>query len=228
MSLHVLHANVYAANRRKRGALRRARRTGADIISINEGYTSWSLWRALDRYRATRGEGGSDRRRGANSTYTLTRKAITSLGSGTMQWSEQAQPEKFAPERWAAYTLLDHQVGKVAHINFHANATARKRKPGSPIRCEYRESMVSLERTIRYFKAEGYAVIVTGDLNWPKRDDDRNWTPGAIFARNDMKVWARGVDYVAHTNDLTLARATVIPETETGSDHPWLLATFTR
>lgn len=226
MTLTILHAPTHVV--RSPRVIRRATRTAADSIGFTEAYNAIGLLAARRRYRLTVGSGGRDERRGAKDTPVLTRKAHVSLGAGAMQVSEEVEPSKFGPDRWLTFSLFEHDdVGSVAHVHMHPNATVRNRRASAPIVREYRESMATLFTFVRFLRNEGYLVVVTGDLNYPNVKRGPEWTPHHTFARLGLDVWSVGVDYVAHDPRLALVRKQVI-RGGTDSDHPWLLATFRR
>ena len=227
--LTILHAPNHAPD--VAGAtIRLATRTGADSIGMSEAYRVTRLLAHVDGYRVTYGKGARDRRRGAKDVPILTKTTHASLGAGAVQISEAAKPVRLAPDRWLTFSLFASELGPVAHLNLHPNAGVAHAPATSARRREYAESMATLERYVRLFRLEGFLVVVTGDLNYPANlhEDVPAWAPSEVFRRLDLGVWSKHLDYIAFDQRLKLFGSGVMGRHETGSDHPWLLATFTR
>lgn len=127
--------------------------------------------------------------------------------------------------------LIANAEGNAKILKQDREAAARYAAPARVLRVrEYAESMKSLERYVRLFRLEGFLVVVTGDLNYPAELHEHLpvYAPAKVFERLDLAVWAEHLDYVAYDRRLTLTKRGVIDKRQTMSDHPWLLATFTR
>lgn len=224
----ILHAPNHAPST-SGATIRTALRTKAHSIGMTEAYRVTRLLAAVEDYRLTVGRGGRDQRRGAKDVPILTARSLVSYGAGAVQISEAAKPARLAPDRWLTFSLFESPAGPIAHLNLHPNAAIVGRDQAVPRVREYAESMLSLERYARLFRLEGFMPVVTGDLNYPQQlhDELPRYAPREVFQRLDLTVWAQGIDYIAHSPHLKRAGSGVLGSHETGSDHPWLLATFT-
>jgi hypothetical protein len=88
--------------------------------------------------------------------------------------------------------------------------------------------MRALQKEIRKGKAEGFIILVTGDMNY-REYRSKNfalayWSPQRIFRRAGMGYRTTGLDYVAWLprQGSRYIREGVIPQRITGSDHDWL------
>lgn len=222
--------NVYVGNKTPRKAVRALVRTGADSIGINEGMRVLPFLRLRPRYRVIVGEGGRSVR-GFNDTPILTRKSLTSLGSGAFQVSEEVPASsRVAPDRWITVSCFRHRVGNVAHVNLHPNAAVQGRDDEVPRVREYAESMASLDRLLTFLSAEGFLPVVTGDVNYRPEPMGRRWehSPYEVFAKHKLAHQNEGLDVVAWTRELRLARKVVLHRDRTGSDHPGIVAYLDR
>jgi hypothetical protein len=229
----ILHAPNHAPSTTSGAMIRVATRTAADSIGFSEAYRVMRMLGLVDGYRLHVGRGARDRRRGAKDVPILTRFDHVSLGSGAVQISEAVEPSRLAPDRWLTFSLFPSPAGRIAHLNLHPNARVAGWTTSVPRVREYAEAMASLERYVRLFRLEGFLPVVTGDLNHnsqeaPPRTPLPVWAPAEVFRRLDLGYWRQGIDYVAHDQRLQLTSRQVIDRAVTGSDHPWLLATFTR
>lgn len=165
----------------------------------------------------------------------LLRKAgVTYLGDGAYLVSDRTLPNNtgIAPDRYLTWVRYEFKGKKYVLINMHPNAAVQDKATGKflPKRIvrvrEYIKSMKELEEEIVSQKADGFIPIVTGDLNFRdiKLAAAARWSPTAVFKRNGMDFQAVGLDYVAwDARRLTKRGMKVIPTSQTGSDHPWLV-----
>lgn len=220
MTLEVVSANVPNDLRRKVRAKRILRQTGADTIGLQEIGLAANL--PMRGYRTLRNNHGRDQRRGAKDVLILTRNDHHSLGNVTMQVSEQVKPTRFAPDRWGFAECFQHQYGRIAHTNWHLNATAMKRRDRHPLVEEYAESVESLDRMLSYLRAEGFAIVLTADLNW-RRNVKAEHSPFTVLADHGLRVHTHNVDVIAHDKRFRpKGDLRIIEKSRTGSDHDWL------
>lgn len=165
---------------------------------------------------------GADKTRGGKSNPVMFRKSHTQLGRLSLQISEPVQPAKYGPERWLHAAMFTHDVGAVAAIGAHLDATAW-RSPGTPIRREYDESLASLVRTSLALQEEGFSVVGAGDLNWP---NDKGG-PAEAFRRAGLHWWRDDFGWIWwDPRRLTVTNRQPISKARVGGDHGWMLADF--
>lgn len=222
--LVVGHWNVFAGNPTPAEANRAIVAADCDSFGVNEGQRSIALFRALTRYRVVVAPGtGRDRE-----TPILTRSSLRPLGTLTLQISAAVKgDEKWAPARWATVSMFAHPVARVAHINVHLNAQVIGVPTSTPRVREYAASTEALASLVRFLEREGFAVVVSGDVNVLNRDARKHpWTAQAVLEAIGLQTRTRGVDMVAwHDEQLRLADWQV-DEPDHGSNHPLIVATF--
>lgn len=224
--LVLVSANTPGKIRNKRRAARILRGLGADVIGLQEGQGIFGRL-PLRGYRMTYNPHGRDQRRGAKDTTILTRKSLPSIGAGSLQVSEEVQPERFAPDRWFTWDAVAHPTaGPIAVVNIHPNATVMSRDADAPIVREYAESVDSLDRLLTFLKGEGLPPFVTGDVNW-RRKVRAPHSPYEVFHDHGLRIAVHNVDVVAYPRrQFELVEQERIAKARTGSDHDWLRATF--
>lgn len=225
MALVIVSANTPAKMRNKGRAKRLLRELRADSIGLQEGQ---GLLPALPirGYRVLYDRDSRDQRRGAKDTIVLTRNSHHSLGTLTLQASEEVSPTRFAPDRWITASCYEHPMGPVAHVNIHPNATVMNRVDSAPIVREYAEHSVALDHVLSLYRDEGFIVVVTGDLNW-RRKAKAAHSPYEVFAAHKLRVVSHGIDAIAFPREFRADHSTV-PKYRTGSDHDWLYARLHR
>lgn len=226
MTTHQLvigHGNVYAANKAPGRAVKAIRAAHTDSFGINEGNNILGRLRGVPGYRVTVSNAPGRPRE----TPILTKDSHYPLGDLTLRVCEAAEPTKWAPERWATATMYEHPLGPVAHINVHLNAVVTDVPRNLPRVQAYVHSAINLKRTVQWLQGQGYIVVVTGDVNM-SRDNakDREWAPQTLLGNAGLTVHTHGVEVIAYTRHLDLRRVDVIPRSQTGSDHPFIVATF--
>lgn len=192
-----------------------------------------------DLLRAMRDEyllfsGGPAGKSGQEVPVLLSKKARY-IGDGAYLVSDRVSPDNkgIAPDRYLTWVRFEWKGVKYAIINMHPNAAVQNRDTGAPLSRkikrvrEFIRSMKELEEEIQSQKADGYVPVVTGDLNYRVRPGVTlwKWSPAAVFKRNGLAFHAEGLDYIAwQATKLGKIRVNVIPASQTGSDHPWLVA----
>ena len=218
------HGNVFAANRTPGRAIAAIREADADSFGINEGNRIAARLRAIPGHRVTVSSAPGR----ARETPILTRSSLPNLGAISMQISAPADPAKWAPARWLTASLFQHPVGRVAHINVHLNAVVTDVPVSTPRVREYAASTEALVSVVRFLRGEGYTPVVTGDVNMTRTGASSvPWSAHAVLEAIGLTVRSRGVDIVAHeARDLERVGWETIESSETGADHPFLVATF--
>jgi len=199
---------------------------GCDSIGFSEANLVTAELEAVDKYRLLYGRGYADGERIAREVPILTKWKYPTLAQQTIQASEPVEPLRIAPGRVITVSGFDHPIGRVAHIALHPNAAVSGLTVDVPRVREYDESMHTLDRTIRYYRAEGFLTIVTGDLNFRRDGESPEWLdPYEVFAKHGLVVQSHRIDAIAHPAELELAvPLTVISADDMGSDHPALIA----
>ena len=161
----------------------------------------------------------------------MTRKGIgRHIEHGTRKVSDASTPLKIAPERYMSWTvdILDGRA--LAVIGIHPHAAVKEAWQSDRAR-EFRRAMSHLEAlvlTLREKYGANLDVVVMGDLNYPDVDDDRYWTPGAVFERLGLGSVSRHIDWVAHSKGLRREGVEIVDKDENGQDHPWIEVEFSR
>lgn len=166
----------------------------------------------------------------------LLRKKKRFLGQGAELISYRTRKDNrgIAPDRYLTWVRYKHGGRNYCLINLHPNAAVQNRATGNVLNTsmarvkQYLKSMRALEREIKQQRADGYIVVVTGDLNFRVKTQDGKpwkWSPEAVFARTGLDYYAVGLDYIAwDKKNLRRKRVRTIPVSRTGSDHPWIVA----
>lgn len=224
-TLTIGHLNVH--NRAR--AVRYMLAQNCDSLGLNEANSLLGMLSARRRYRVVVGSGGRDKRRGASEVPVLTRRELPSLGSIALQVSEQAAPERIAPDRWVTVSAFAHNVGHVAHVNVHPNAVTDNLTESVPRVRETAELWASVDRLLTFLRAEGFLIVLSGDLN-SRRSGETPDYEGAydVIDRHKLNVITEGLDCIAHDRRLRRLRHEIVERRRTGSDHPGLVAELGR
>lgn len=210
--------------------IRHALTLGACSVGFSELYERVPYLRERPSWRTTVGNPPNDTHdelRGAHDAPIATRRHHEQVRSFAMRACDASTPLKLAPPRWVQSDTYVHPLGDVEHITAHPNAAVVGLDPARVDRVKkYVATMGVLERRIKLALKRKRLVVVTGDLNYPALADVVDWSPHAMFARTGLKVWAIGVDYVAHGPGLRPVDRQVI--TDNGQDHPWMMRRFVR
>lgn len=157
------------------------------------------------------------------------------------QLSDDLPGKGIGNDRWM--TIVEYErrgllkTRKYVHIATHWNAALQNRETGELLRSDRVRTMAEsagplLEVAIRRYLAAGFTVFVTGDFNYRRPRLGVKlwyWSPQEIFTRCGLAHREDGLDYIAWSRDMRLAKYTVIrPGAVNKSDHPWLIADLRR
>lgn len=223
--LTILHAACHGPSLTAARIRQACHRYGVDSIGWTEAYNRTWFMRTRLRFRMVVGKSPTDTRRGAKDNPILVRRWHKILDRGAIKACDASTPEKIAPERWITWAAYDHEIGRVLHVALHPNA-AVVNAWGSDRAAKYRQEMHALIRLVEAKKAQlGIDhVVVTGDLNYHRADPARRLSPRWVFKQLGMSYRSDGLDWIAWSSELHVAHWRVIPTSENGQDHPWLLA----
>lgn len=234
-NLEIVQANFLKTNKFSTKDLGTLTKTGAQLISINEGKNFVGLFKKAKGYQCQAPGQGA-----ALNNPVLVRDDVEVSSTSAHKMCEKVNQ---SPDRWATvveYTL--HGVRR-AHVATHANAhieVAGKPRDLPRVKENIRH-MQRLEELVKALRADGVKVTVAGDLNWAwDREDkkDWHWSPEAVFKRLGMTttfeaksnpkggtLGSRDIDYVAYDpDDLSVVGQEVVgPE---HSDHRWVSVRF--
>lgn len=189
----------------KPSVVRMAERSGCDSFCGMEVQKLVPEFRAIPNTRLTiAGEAFAEELDRAKSTLIVTSNSLENLGQTTLKVSERVESHlKFGPDRIEVVSCFAHPVARragwdgVAHIGLHPNATVRNRDANHPLVREYRESMETLKRTVRFYQGQRLLPIVTGDLQMTVADDDVPWAPMNALVRDlNMEFVAHKIDWI--------------------------------
>lgn len=233
MTIKIAYLNGYVGNKTPKRAIRRMLRGRPDSLGWGEGYHNVRnrTFGGFLRYRVFNATAVAfQETKGAHDTPILTLRKHVNRGELALQVSDPSTPIKIAPARWFTASVYDTAEGRVAHINVHPNAAVQNGSRENDRIDEYAQSMEALEKLIDLFKSTECLVVVTGDLNWRQSGDNRPWTPEQVFKRQGMTTLWQGLDCIAYDGKklVLVGKVEVVPTSQTGSDHPGLIATFRR
>lgn len=225
--VRVGHLNIWSANKSLGRALQVVKDSRCHSFGLNEAgrvvpdLRTWRDWRLV----VGRPGPNEETRRGGWDTPIVTRDELLPLGEMSLRISERvAASARVAPDRWLAGSFFESPVGPVAHLNVHLNA-AVKDQPDTRARVvEYSESVESLSRAVAFLRAEGFSVVVSGDVNYAESWRETDWSPYVLFGSLGFDWRSVGVDVIAWSPDLVaVSPLRIVPKSETGSNHPGLI-----
>lgn len=232
MSMKVVSANFYRGNSKPLEAARMLRDMHAHVVGVQEAVRRHRLIMTTMRKDYLGFAGSEDVKAGREVPVFLQKnEQIRYLGDGAYLVSDRVDPSNsgIAPDRFLTWVRFEFKGRKYCLINIHPNAVVQNKKTGGFLKGlkrvrEYKKSMRQLEQEIKAQQNDGFAVLVTGDLNWrPIGQRVFKWSPVAVFERNGLEFVNVGVDYVAwQSNAFKMHGKFVIPKGENGSDHPWV------
>lgn len=227
--LVILHAACHGPTLTWRRIRQACRRYGADSIGWTEAYRRNRFMRLRPRFKMVVGKSTTDIRRGAKDNPILVRRRHKVIDAGAIKGCDASTPMKIAPERWTTFAVYEHPLGRILHVALHPNAGVDNAWT-SDRAAKYREQMQGLLDLIEAKKAELEIdhVVVTGDLNYRRRDPARKLSPRWVFAKLGLSYRVEGLDWIAWSDGLLLVHWRVIPTSENGQDHPWLLIHLAR
>jgi endonuclease/exonuclease/phosphatase (EEP) superfamily protein YafD len=234
----VITANLWRDNRHVEEDLALLTATKAHVIGINEGADFVEEIAAVEGYQVFYGT-ELDKRVTRNNPI-LVRDDIVVHGQGHLQINDEVGD---SPARSAKYVKFEFAGEKRAVVNLHANAGVQE-GPARPRRLprvrEYIKSMVAVTNLVKGLEAEGYKVVVLGDLNWSwtRRAAQWTWAPKVVFGRIGYlaqfehstaparpKGSRRAIEYVLYRPDDLAVWSQNFVEGE-HSDHPHHQVTF--
>lgn len=221
------------------GAVRLLARRDCDSIGLGE---AWRLARDrrldLPGYRVLDAGDPPDPR--SNETPMMLARGRRDLGELAMMLQRQSTPIKVAPERWARVALYGHPQAAaagcrgIAHVNVHLHwigPAADRPDPTDVDRVRaYHDGARRLRRLIRFLRLDGFAVVVTGDVNVPESTRSPGWLTAWEACRQaglTMRTIGHLDAFAWDDVQLQLQRLDVIPRERFGSDHPGTVAELT-
>lgn len=225
--LQIVTANLWRENPNIRGDLRLLSKSGAHIIGCQET----AHIAPVTGYRWVPG--------GTRDVRTLVRTDIEVVEHGTELIS---QAVGISPERHVQWFVYKWHGVLRAHVNTHWNShvQAGAAKPYHlPRLAEYIKGARKVAALVANLRAQGYAVTVTGDLNWSYTAGHQwRWAPRVVFGHVGLTSQyeaarhpilrpggKRPIDYVFFDrHDLRLVAQRLIDGEH--SDHAWQLCEF--
>lgn len=222
-TLTIGHANVLSSNPTPRRALKAIHSAGADSFGLNEGYRLVPQLKAWRDYRLTVNNNPGR----AQETPLLTRGRHPSFGQMCILIADGVPAvSRLAPPRWATVDLYEHPLGDVAHINVHLHAGVLHGQLEAVLR-DYAQSVKNLGGLIELVRDHDCIPIVSGDVNLTTASKAQPYSPHALLERLGLEYWTQGLDLIAWPKRrLELKSKRLIPQTQTGSDHPFMVATL--
>ena len=235
--MRVSTSNFYVGNKQPRKDAAFLLQQGIDLGGIQEGHGNAKDIEAVAKTAGTHnvfwGSGKDAEKDFATLDVPVVyRKTLKVKRIWTRLISHRAQVKNIGMPRAATAIRFFHNNQSYTFINTHTNAAVQNRNTGEPLSTkinrvvEYIAGMVVLQAMITNAKRRGDHVILTGDLNYRvRRPGATIWqhSPQALFAANKMTYVNSGLDYIAYTGGLVASNFKIIPTTQTGSDHPWLV-----
>jgi hypothetical protein len=161
----------------------------------------------------------------------LVRRSHEILGHHAHQISDAIPGlTRVAPDRWATQVRYRHPLAKalgfkgVAHIAWHPDAGPKQlngHNPDAPIVREYRAAENMIVQDIKHARAQGYLVVVTGDLQMTDHAD-QPWAPSRVYGRLNLATYADRIDWIAFDHAVKIRHV----ETPPLFDHPAIVATL--
>lgn len=233
--MKIVSANVYVGSKQKRKDAIKLDSLNAVAYGLQEAAYSDRIFMNVmgDEYhRFSAAEAGKS---GKEVPILLRKRGVEFLGDGAYLISERVKPNNtgIAPDRYLTWVRYKYKNVKYCIINVHPNAVVQNKKTGRFLSkkmkrvSQYIASMKRLQAEIKRQQNDGFVVIVTGDMNFRdiKAAKLVRWGPVAIFKRCGLTYHAVGLDYVAWDSEKLVKKSMrVIPASQTGSDHPWIVA----
>ena len=209
--------------------MKRRQRRRPDVVATQELYRLASTvdrlfptWRNTGFLR-----GASDMRRGSKDNPIFTRRGLVNLGEMIVIGSKASTPERLAPDRFIHVSAFLHDVGPTAVINIHPHAATMGHARRVDRANETARFIEILKDVIRFWRNNGFHVVVVGDGNWRPSADSPDWQDLAEMLRQlRMEYHFHGIDFAACTGGLEIARVRTYSRKRVRSDHPGLLVDF--
>ena len=231
--MRIASINFYAVNRQAREDLNRIQNDlQPDVVGFQELIRHLGLAEdTLTNYRLLNAR--RDDTAASNEVTVGVRNRLTVRGWYALHVSQVTQESetRVFKNRWATVVKFLWKGQRWAILNYHGNALIQDRSTGDPLEnervLEYRRAAIEIETHIKSLQQEGFRVIVTGDFNY-RRYSLRGfvlwyYSPQAIFERCNLSYAEKGLDYVAWPSCFNSVKQTLVPISQTGSDHPWLV-----
>lgn len=221
--LTIGHGNVH----NRLGPARRLARADCDSIGLNEAQRLIADLRLLNGYRLLDSEGTADPR--SRETPMLVSRKVRNLGQLQLRIADASTPERVAPERWATVAMYEHPtIGPVSHTNLHLHwiGPAHDRPNADRVQKTH-DAAVRVRRLLDWQQREGFARVVTGDVNIPEDRRSPQWlTAWEAFAQAGLEARSIGkLDAIAwDPAELRLLDLDVIGKRQSATDHPMLIA----
>jgi hypothetical protein len=228
--LTLLHAACHGPTLSRARIRQACRRYGAGVIEWTEAYRRNRYLRTRLRFRMVVGKSKTDPRRGPKDNPLLVRRGYEVIDRGAVKACDASTPHKIAPERWISWAIIRHlELGVIGVYALHPNAAVVDAWE-SDRAAKYRQQMQALIDLVRANRARYHVDddVVSGDLNYHENDPVRDLTPRDVFEQLGMDFWCEHLDWIAWTPGLEPVEKRVIPTSENGQDHPWLLVRFIR
>lgn len=234
-TLTFISANLWKDNPAPVQDLRVLADTHADIIGVQEGHRFLHQLRSLSGYQCF------DEPHRSHGCQILVRNGIEVVEHGGERISHAVGA---SPGRHMTWVVYKHRGSLRAHVNTHMNAHVQKDADTPrhiPRVREYIAGAKVVAAKVQELQDQGYAVTVTGDLNWAFSPGRSQWwwAPRLVFGRLGLlsqfeaasnpvrpKGDKREVEYVLYDpDDLAILSQRLVPGEH--SDHPWHEVTFT-
>lgn len=226
--------NIYVGNRKPREAIDYALSQRPHSWGWSEMGTDARNARDAGKehgYRTLSAFGFEDMR-DANDCIMHIRQGLNIRHFSMTQVCDDAQPEKLAHDR--TFSMLAFEApflspdSVVCHIAIHPNWITGVESPTSPIARQYVRSVKGLDAMLDFAGDMGWIRAVTGDFNSRQGQSKRFPTVYDVLGDHRLQVKTEGIDAIAWDRALRLEDWKIVPKARTGSDHPWLLAEFSR
>lgn len=227
MTVRILHAPIYsgAPKPKQERAVRYAFRLGVDSIGWAEMVDVTGLVQAQEGWRTVVPQGPPSLHRGMHDPLVSTRETLRPKGEVSLFGASGDQEDKFGPERWMNVSVFDAPgVGALPHIVLHPHAVVqedgvfRHNARVGP----YKDQMERFGVLLTFCQAYFGRWVVTGDVNFPDRGDER-LSPWRVVRKHGGTAVGHGIDLIACSKGLRFesVRKDVAPKV--GVDHPWLM-----
>lgn len=229
MSLTVVHGNAYVGNKTTGRAIRKLRAHLPDVIVTNESRHVRRI-RGYRQHVAPYGEP-----RGRTDVRLWVKKSLRYLGTMSVVTQNPVAGYPAAHERQIVAALFDHpDTGKTAVIGLHPTPAPKALTGDDPENRwvkSYDRAMDATEQLVAALHGLGFVVVVAGDVQLRPTAPKRDWNPGVRLADMGLTVtiWEH-LDLIAADKRLIRIHSRVLAPAGpgTGSDHPFLAASYTR
>jgi hypothetical protein len=233
--IKVSTANFYVGNQRKEHAAAVLGSLNCHAAGVQEahGGNVFAIKKVLGKSHAI--HMGTNREGKTDVLNVIDKKKVKVLRHWKRQISARAEVKDIGMPRTAVITRFEYLGQKYTFINTHTNAGVQSRTTRKPLSmrirrvAQFAKGTMVLEGIVRKAQLRGDIVIIVGDLNY-RQQRGKGWkfSPQALFNRTRLDFITTGIDYVAFSKKLKLAKKEVIGMDKTGSDHPWLVVTLVK